>query len=393
MKVRVRIFLRAGRKFFEAQWSDPITGLKKTRTTGTSERRKAERFAARLEDQIAEGKLPQLEFVTFEAFRKRYKAEVVPSLAPRTAGKVQSAFNAVEKHINPKWLIALDASQISKLGAAMRDAGRSEATIKSTLATLMSALSWAKLVGLLQVVPEVQMPGRVNGMKGRPLSRKEFELLIDQVKAPLEGEAPARTAVRGESWAYLLEGLWCSGLRLGEALALHWTDDRGLCVDLSGRRPMFRIRAAAEKGYQDRLLPMVPEFHDFLLRTPVEKRQGYVFQLIGQRGNRCVLLDWVSKTICAMGKAAGIKVAESAKGKIKYASAHDLRRSFGFRWAPLVMPVTLMELMRHACISTTMEYYVGRNAEATADIVWQAVANGFANKPHSESTPDNKQSA
>jgi hypothetical protein len=34
------------------------------------------------------------------------------------------------------------------------------------------------------------------------------------------------------------------------------------------------------------------------------------------------------------------------------------------------MPQVLMELMRHENIETTMRFYVGRNAEATAREIW-----------------------
>ena len=37
----------------------------------------------------------------------------------------------------------------------------------------------------------------------------------------------------------------------------------------------------------------------------------------------------------------------------KTASAHDLRRAFGERWAARLMPAQLMELMRHETIETT----------------------------------------
>ena len=73
-----------------------------------------------------------------------------------------------------------------------------------------------------------------------------------------------------------------------------------------------------------------------------------------------------------IGKAAGVKVAIDPKtGKVEYASAHDLRRSFGERWSTRVMPQVLMAIMRHESIETTMRYYVGRNATTTADAVWQ----------------------
>ena len=68
-----------------------------------------------------------------------------------------------------------------------------------------------------------------------------------------------------------------------------------------------------------------------------------------------------------------MKVSTNSKtDKVKCASAHDLRRSFGERWSARLMPQQLMELMRHEDISTTMKYYVGRNAEKTADALWEA---------------------
>ena len=66
-------------------------------------------------------------------------------------------------------------------------------------------------------------------------------------------------------------------MRLGEPLELFWDRDAKLCVDLSGRRPMLRIRAELEKGFQDRLLPMTPEFAEFLLETPESEWTGRVF--------------------------------------------------------------------------------------------------------------------
>ena len=70
------------------------------------------------------------------------------------------------------------------------------------------------------------------------------------------------------SWKHYLRGLWLSGLRLEESLELYWDRDDQLCVDLSGKRPMLRIPGELEKGNQDRLLPMAPEFAEFLLATP-----------------------------------------------------------------------------------------------------------------------------
>ena len=105
----------------------------------------------------------------------------------------------------------------------------------------------------------------------------------------------------------------------------------------------------------------------------MEKREGRVFQLPGNRtpeGNHGQ--DRVVHILCDIGKLSGVKVSESAHGRVKFASAHDLRRAFGVRWSQRVMPPVLMELMRHADISTTMQFYVGRNAERAASDAWTA---------------------
>ena len=64
--------------------------------------------------------------------------------------------------------------------------------------------------------------------------------------------------------------------------------------------------------------------------------------------------------------------AEDQEAKAVFASAHDLRRSFGERWSSRIMPKELMELMRHKSIDTTMRFYVGQNADKTASILWAA---------------------
>ena len=56
---------------------------------------------------------------------------------------------------------------------------------------------------------------------------------------------------------------------------------------------------------------------------------------------------------------------------VKYASAHDLRRSFGTRWAKRTMPAVLQKLMRHSSIETTLRYYVDLQADEIADELWR----------------------
>ena len=90
----------------------------------------------------------------------------------------------------------------------------------------------------------------------------------------------------------------------------------------------------------------------------------------------------VSKLAGLIGEAAAIVVHKHAvTGKEKFASLHDLRRTFGHRWAPRVMPAILQELMRHESIETTLKYYTGQDAERAADVLWAAHEKAKASGP------------
>ena len=122
---------------------------------------------------------------------------------------------------------------------------------------------------------------------------------------------------------------------------------------------------------RDEMLPLVPEFCEFLLAVPESERHGRVFRPMSRNGSDALMGNaWVGKIICRTGEVAKVKVAEGKrKGKphTKYASAHDLRRSFATRWVPKVMPATLQKLMRHKSIQTTLDYYAEVQSEAVGD--------------------------
>jgi hypothetical protein len=134
-------------------------------------------------------------------------------------------------------------------------------------------------------------------------------------------------------------------------------------------------------------LSIAPEFALMLLAVAEAERSGPVFKLDGRLGR--LRANEVSKIVSRIGKAAGVRVYVSPKDpeKVKYASAHDLRRAFGERWAARLMPAQLKELMRHESIETTLRFYVGTDAQRTAEAAWEAYertvaavfSGGFAN--------------
>jgi integrase len=196
------------------------------------------------------------------------------------------------------------------------------------------------------------------------VTAEEFDRLLLTVPKVRPHDAPA--------WSRLLTGLWLSGLRLGEALRLSWDSDAPFAVDLSGRFPAFAIEARAQKGRRDERLPMTPDFAEWLLSTfPEAERRGLVFKLASLRDGQPISMTKVTVALAKVGEKARVVVAKDADtGKVKYATAHDLRRSFGTRWAKRVMPAVLQRLMRHQSIGTTMKYYVGIEADDVAADLW-----------------------
>ena len=368
--ITVHVVKYSDRSNLVMRYIDPMTGKPKSKSARTPKRREAEKLAAKWEAELREGRYHEPSRVTWADFREKYEDEVLSGHADGTAQRVCSVFNMMERILSPKRLADVTAARLSYFQAELRKRDRTETTIKTHLAHIMAAFRWAVRQGMLTEAPQADKPRRAKSskvMKGRPITTEEFERMLAKVEAVVGPEV-------APSWRYYLRGLWLSGLRLGESLELTWDDDQRLRVDFDGRRPMLRIPASLEKGHKDRTLPMAPEFAEFLEAAPDDDRRGRVLRLYSRRNiGRHLSAQYVSSVICRIGKAAGVKVSTNPRtGKVKFASAHDLRRSFGERWSARLMPQQLMELMRHEDISTTMKYYVGRNAEKTADALWEA---------------------
>ncbi len=415
-KIHVHVVHYQDCKNLVMRYRDPVTGkyVRSTKyrnpetgeETETGDNRKtARKLAAMWEADLNSGRNQGRHTTGWQQFRLRYESEVVPSLAERTAQKIGTVFNAVERILprvaNGK-LSELNAEALSRFQAELREGNRSENTLASYLAHLRSALQWAADQGMIRSVPKIRRPqrakkaGRGRKGKGRPITSEEFDRMLAKIPAALvewrkrKRDAQRKTARNKgrperktkpaapmelspsaiESWRHYLRGLWLSGLRLEESLNLYWDRSDRLCVDLSGKRPRLAIPAELEKGGRDRLLPVTPDFAAFLLATPSEKRRGSVFAPEMSTGRASY--DQAGRMISVIGELAGVKVHTDPKtGRIKYSSAHDLRRSFGSRWAKRVMPAVLQKLMRHESIETTMSYYVDLDADELAEDLYR----------------------
>ena len=353
------------------RYRDPLSGKHVARSTGTRDRREAERAAAVWQDELTTGRYAAPSRVTWQQFKERYLAEKASTLAPATQEAIHVAFGHLERVLNPDRLVKVTAAAMSRFAAELRkgtprtekrkEKGLRDATVARQLRHIKAALRWGARMGFLAKAPEIEMP-RFKGQslaRSRAVTTEEFERMLAAVPKVRRRDAAA--------WQRFLRGLWLSGLRLREALALSWDQDAPFAVDLTGKRPVVRIFAEAQKARRDEILPLPPDAAALLLETPADRRQGQVFRLVNLATGQPIPAGEVGRAVSAIGRKAGV-VTNKDDGK--FAGCHDLRRAFASRWCRRVSPSVLKRLMRHRSIATTEAYYVQLDADELADELW-----------------------
>lgn len=368
MKLQVRVVYLKKRSRYVLRWRDPESNEEHQETTAAATRAEALKLAGELEAKLREGRYDNAGRIVWAHARRRFEDEKLTQLSGRTVEKYKQTLNEIERVVGPKRISDIDASSVSILQAKLRARGLRVPTIRSKLAHAKAFLNWCEEVGLIRKAPRIKMPslrGVGKKMRGRALTDTEFARLLDAVQ-PVVGTEWAPT------WRHYLRGMWLSGLRRQESLHLYWDSEEALRIDFTGKRPMLLVSAEYEKGGKDRRVPLTPDFAEFLEETPEEDRIGRVFRLPGRAGEGYAEANWVGQIVARISKRASIVV--DTRGNRKHASLHDLRRSFGVRWAERVPVHVLRELMRHESLSTTMDFYVGQDADRTAELLWKEAA-------------------
>ena len=238
----IRVIVLPGgpdRPNFRLRYRDPVTRKQHWRTAKTANRRDAEREASKWEEELNSGTKATDHKMLWSAFRTRYESEALPGLAAKTAANYKTTMNLFESLIGPYRLATISEAILSQFAAKLRDGVRSENSVKTYLNQIRAILGWACQQGLLARVPEGPKVKRVKSdespSKGRAITDAEFEGMLGAVE-PVVGSAASA------SWKFWLTGLWWSGLRLEESLALSWELTGGLVVDTTGKYVMLRIR-------------------------------------------------------------------------------------------------------------------------------------------------------
>lgn len=370
---RISVFRDAGRKYLQLKirWPD---GRMQRKSAKTTRMREAERLAARLEDELEEPGKPDDQRLLWREFAQRYRDEYLQFRSKSALESFGTASWQLREMCGVHHLEEVTPSLLSQFAAKILAGGRSQQTAKSRVAQIQAAVNWGANVGLVEHTINMRLNLVDRSQMPRPLTTEEFERML-AATPKVVGEGVAG------SWQYLLRGYWLSGMRLSEALSLHWTDPRQITVErLDFAEPRLAIPADRQKGRRAELYPITPDFAQLLQETPREDREGYVFRprLTSRKGRVTRARETVGRVISEIGQRARVVVRKDSSGT-HYATAKNLRHSFGARWAPHVPELVLLTLMRHRSVETTRKYYLGIAAEETSRRVqsaWRQLGDG-----------------
>lgn len=305
--------------YFYAQWVVPGTTQRKTRSLKTTDPKQAERKRSALEYELSHGAPCELAKITWPAFIDRFIHERLGdgcAIGQVNARRDLERFGKAEKPSGPA---KVTTDMISRHCARLRQEGLAPATIQTHMTHLRTAMRWAVRLGMAERCPHFEAV-KVPKKRLKPhLTPARFPELLDLCPKP--------------EWKLFATIAWYTGMRLGELYLLRWEEGDGPWLDLERKRVVFP--AAYCKSRRDDWLPLHPDLLAILLKQ--EGRQGRVFDLATNASE-------MSAKFCAIGRPIQIRT-------------HDLRRSFGTRYAPHVPAHILQRLMRHANIKTTLEYY------------------------------------
>jgi integrase len=309
-----------------------------------------------LEYELNHGLHQEASRMSWEKFRELFEAEYFPSCREDTRKVFTTVFNHFERLCHPTSLRSISARTISQFKAAIHKqpgrldkAGWSPWTVKVRLQFLRTALNWAVEQKLIPECPHFDSV-RVPKTKPRPVPAEPVEKLLAKADEQLR--------------AFLLCG-WLAGLRRKEALLLEWEEtDSAPWVDLARRR--IWLPAGFVKGVEDQWVPLDPQLVEVLSALPRHGRK--VFRFDNYLGEP-LTLSGVSLMITKLAKSAGVKL-----------NMKTLRKAFGSRYAGKVPAQVLQKLMRHANITTTMDFYANID-QAVEDAVFGGDCNTDRNTP------------
>jgi integrase len=316
-------------------WIDP-EGKKKSKKLGSKSM--AEKYARKVEGQLAAGTYQNTSRKAWADFRKEFEDRGMPGCTVGTRNLTRYTFDHFERLVNPVRVDAITTRTFAEYVAlrSRETNGKrpvSPATVNRELRNLRTIVRKAHKWGYLPRLPEISFlkePGKLPTF----VTPEHFGKLYahcDAASWPDDGHYTA-----ADWWRALLVMAYMTGWRIGSLLALRRGD-----VDLDAGWALSR--AADNKGRRDQKVPLHP-----IVVEHLRKLASFVPLVFMWEHPRRGLFDQLH----AIQEAAGV---HPEGGKAWY-GFHDLRRAFATMNADKLTPDALQTLMQHRDYQTTQRY-------------------------------------
>lgn len=341
----------------DGRWSGSVDlggaiGVKRRKFVYGDTKKQVEERVRQLVNHVADGSPPQSRSPQLAAFLVQWLKAVRPTLRPST---YESYEYVARLHLVPTigriTLEKLSVDHVASLIANKQDEGRHSATtVRYVLLILRNALSKAVRWGLVgRNVANLVDPPRISHKDVRVLSPEETKKLLD--------------AARGEPIEGLVFLAVSTGVRLGEALGLQWSD-----IDLDRRQ--LRINKALQRVSGQGLVLIETKTHRSrrTLVLPVKTAEAlrahrvHQAQLRRAAGSAWAAKDFVftSSNGQPLDQRNVLRMFRRVlrKAKLPRMRFHDLRHSCAsLLFAQHIPARVVMETLGHSRISVTMDTY------------------------------------
>jgi integrase len=286
---------------------------------------------------------------------------------------------------------------------------RSPMTVNSSMGVIMAFVRYCERHDWIAKVPHLQDLDVDNPMKGRPITESEFEAMLSAVP-----EVVGDTAA--ESWQHVLRIIWTTAFRVGDVMSFSWNDKseiHPLWPDERREHPTIMI-PSKQKNRKNQEIPMLPELEALLIQVAECDRKRWIANPLPINSQNALInrpsmhelkklckklsniaiaeiyqvteaavRKWLSeherrkddsvgdtqrltkervgRVIGLIGQKANVVVQEEdsdLRKRLKYASAHDIRRGCAQRLINQgVSAESLKLILRHSDFATTEKFY------------------------------------
>lgn len=375
-----------GKKYYTYKWKDPSGKWRRKRFPYTNDGKKErEAFAKKIITKLKAGiqttcseTVGEWLLIYVSSFRKtKVNSDTYNRLLQYCANVPDSVANTMLDKVTAEQLQAMITGL--QTDPSFRQDGKqkplSYSTAKKIYELMFAAMDKARILHKIQYNPmeAVSKPVATTQQEKIFFSRVELKGLIKGLKALSKGKYSKRMR---QDYLNLFFFLYCFGMRIGELLAMTWSD-----IDLDNQVIKINKSKKSNKAGQEFGNPKTLKG---IRSIPILSDAAYnrLLKMKENAGNSKYLFSTASGNALGYFQVQRVFQKACSISGITGKTIHELRHTFATNMARAVgsdgKPVPIAELSRilgHSKISTTQNYYV--HGDETQN---EALLNNFANQ-------------